>query len=95
VGRDPVNSFARSSRREARRSNETDMLSLTMRRSISLLAVLCFLSCAVPLFAQKTPEPPKAADYEDADGYVVLSILLNDAHSEDPVFYLPLFYFLP
>jgi hypothetical protein len=60
-----------------------------MRRSISVLAVLCFLSCAAPLFAQKTPARPKAADYEDADGYVVLSILLSHAHSEaDPSFLL-------
>lgn len=67
-----------------------------MRRSISVLAVLCFLSCAVPLFAQKTPEPPKAADYEDADGYVVLSILLSHAHSEmDPSFLLAPFLLSP
>jgi hypothetical protein len=68
----------------------------TMRRSISLLAVLCFLSCAVLLFAQKTPAPPKAADYEDADGYVVLSVLLSHAHSEmDPSFLLAAFQLSP
>ena len=62
---------------------------VSMRQSTSVLAVLCFLSFTAPLFAQKTPEPPKAADYEDADGYVVLSILLSHAHSEtDPSFLL-------
>ena len=67
-----------------------------MRPSISVLAVLCFLSCAVLLFAQKTPAPPKAADYEDADGYVVLSILLSRAHSEmDPSFLLAAFLLSP
>ena len=61
-----------------------------------ILAVLCFLSCAVPLFAQKLSEPPKAADYEDADGYVVLSILLSQAHSEmDPSFLLAHFLLSP
>jgi len=67
-----------------------------MRRSISVLAVLCFLSCVAPLFAQKTPAPPKAADYEDADGYVVLSILLSHVHSEvDPSFLLAPFQLSP
>ena len=67
-----------------------------MRRSISVLAVLCFLSCVAPLFAQKTPVPPKAADYEDADGYVVLSILLSHVHSEvDPSFLLAPFLLSP
>jgi len=67
-----------------------------MRRSISVLAVLCFLSCAVPVFPQKTPEIPKVADYEDADGYVVLSILLSHAHSEvDPSFLLSPFLLSP
>jgi hypothetical protein len=60
------------------------------------LAVLCFLFYAVPLFPQKTSEPPKAADYEDADGYVVLSILLSHAHSEvDPSFLLAPFLLSP
>ena len=60
-----------------------------MRRSISVLALVCLLSWAVPLFAQKTRETPKPADYEDADGYVVLAILLSHAHSEvDPSFLL-------
>ena len=69
---------------------------LNMRRSISVLAVLCFLSCVAPLFAQKTPAPPKAADYEDADGYVVLSILLSHVHSEvDPSFLLAPFLLSP
>ena len=64
--------------------------------SALILAVLCFLSCAVPLFPQKTPEPPKAADYEDADGYAVLSILLSHAHSEvDPSFLLAPFLLSP
>ena len=67
-----------------------------MRRSISVLAALCFLSCVAPLFAQKTPVPPKAADYEDADGYVVLSILLRHVHSEvDPSFLLAPFLLSP
>ena len=67
-----------------------------MRRSISVLAIACLLSGGVPLFAQKTPEPPKAADYEDADGYAVLSILLTHAHSEvDPSFLLAPFLLSP
>ena len=66
-----------------------------MRRSIAVLAVVCFLSCAGSLSAQKTPGPPKAADYEDADGYVVLSILLSHAHSEDPSFLLAPFLLSP
>ena len=67
-----------------------------MRRSISVLTALCFLSCAAPLFAQKAPEPPKAADYEDADGYAVLSILLSHVHSEiDPSFLLAPFLLSP
>ncbi|HTP68581.1 MAG TPA: hypothetical protein VMJ35_06720 [Dongiaceae bacterium] len=66
-----------------------------MRRNISVLAVVCFLSC-VPVFAQKTTETPKAADYEDADGYAVLSILLSRAHSEvDPSFLLAPFLISP
>ena len=69
---------------------------LNMRRSISVLAAVCLLSCAVPLFAQKTPETLKPADYEDADGYVVLSILLSHAHSEiDPSFLLAPFLLSP
>jgi hypothetical protein len=66
-----------------------------MKRSISILAVLCFLSCVVPLVAQKTAESPKAVDYDDADGYVVLSILLNHVHSEDPSFLLAPFLLSP
>jgi hypothetical protein len=67
-----------------------------MRQSISVLAVLCFLSSAVPLFPQKAPDPPKLADYEDADGYVVLSILLSHARSEvDPSFLLAPFLLSP
>jgi len=78
----------------ARRSNRK--FRLNMRRSISVLAVVCLLSCAVPLFAQKTPETLKPADYEDADGYVVLSILLSHAHSEiDPSFLLAPFLLSP
>ena len=69
---------------------------LIMRRSISVLAVLCFLSCVTPLFAQKTPVPPKTADYEDADSYAVLSMLLTHAHSEvDPSFLLAPFLLSP
>jgi len=66
-----------------------------MRRSISVLAILCFLPCVASLFAQKTPAP-KAADYEDTDGYVVLSILLTHVHSEvDPSFLLAPFLLSP
>ena len=67
-----------------------------MKQGISALAVLCFFSYAAPLFAQKTPEPSKAADYEDADGYVVLSLLLSRVHSEiDPSFLLAPFLVFP
>jgi hypothetical protein len=67
-----------------------------LRRSELILAALCFLSCAVPLFPQKTSEPAKVADYEDADGYVVLSILLSHARSEmDPSFLLAPFLLSP
>ena len=67
-----------------------------MNRIVSVLALLCFLSCAVPLFAQKTPETTKAVDYDDADGNAVLSILLTHAHSDvDPSFLLAPFLLSP
>jgi len=68
-----------------------------MRRIVSALVVVCFLSCAaVPLLAQNAPETPKAADYDDADGYAVLSILLSRVHSEiDPSFLLSPFLVAP
>lgn len=67
-----------------------------MKRGISVLAVACFLSCAVPLYAQKTPDAPKPADYDDADGYAVLSLLLTHAHSDvDPSFLLMPFLLSP
>jgi hypothetical protein len=63
-------------------------LAFNMRRSISVLTALCFL-LAVPLLAQKIPEAPKPADYEDADGYAVLSVILDHYHSDsDPNFLL-------
>jgi hypothetical protein len=66
------------------------------RRRISILVSLCVLFCAVPLFAQKTPEPPKPAEYDDADGYAVLSTLLSRAHSDaDPNFLLSPFQISP
>ncbi len=70
-------------------------LAFNMRRSVSILVALCFL-CAVTLFAQKTPDLPKPADYDDADGYAVLSFLLGHAHSEvDPSFLLSPFLLSP
>jgi hypothetical protein len=52
-----------------------------VRRGISILAAVCLLGCAASLFAQNAPESPKPADYQDADGYAVLSVLLDHEHS--------------
>jgi hypothetical protein len=46
-----------------------------------MLAAVCVVSCAAVLFAQTVPESSKAAEYEDADGYAVLSVLLDHEHS--------------
>ena len=70
-------------------------LAFKMRRSVSISVALSFLF-AVTLFAQKTPDLPKPADYDDADGYAVLSFLLGHAHSEmDPSFLLTHFLLSP
>jgi hypothetical protein len=54
---------------------------LGVRQKIPILGALCVLACAVPLFAQTATESPKPADYQDADGYAVLSVLLDHEHS--------------
>ncbi len=43
---------------------------------------MCVLSCTVSLFAQNTAQAPPPADYDDAEGYAVLSVLLDHYHSE-------------
>lgn len=70
-------------------------LTFNVRRSVSISVALCSL-CAVALFAQKTPDAPKPADYDDPDGYAVLSFLLDHAHSAvDPSFLLSPFLLSP
>jgi hypothetical protein len=54
---------------------------LDVWRRIPILAAVCVVSCAAVLFAQTAPESSKVADYEDADGYSVLSVLLDHEHS--------------
>jgi hypothetical protein len=51
-------------------------------RRILFLAVTCVLSCAMPLFAQNAAQAPAPGDYDDAEGYAVLSVLLDHYHSE-------------
>jgi hypothetical protein len=56
-------------------------LILDVRQRVPVVAAVCVLACTVPLFAQNAPESSKPADYQDADGYAVLSVLLNHEHS--------------
>jgi hypothetical protein len=51
-----------------------------MIRRVLIPAVICALFCAASAFAQNAPAPDKPADYADADGYAVLSILLAEFH---------------
>ncbi len=71
-------------------------MAFRMKLKFPFLAAILCVFCAAPLFAQKTPEAPKPADYDDADGYAVLSVILTHARSEaDPSFLISPFLISP
>jgi hypothetical protein len=51
-------------------------------RRFLFLTAACVLSCGVPLFPQTAAQAPPPADYNDPEGYAVLSVLLEHYHSE-------------
>ena len=51
-----------------------------MIRRILIPAMACALFCTAGAFAQNAPASDKPADYDDADGYAVLSVLLAEFH---------------
>jgi hypothetical protein len=51
-------------------------------RGTLLLKITCVLLCAAPLFAQSAPRSDKPADYDDPEGYTILSVLLGRYHLE-------------
>ncbi len=53
-----------------------------LTRRILFLTATWTLLFALPLFAQNAAQAPPPADYDDPEGYVVLSILLDHYHSE-------------
>ena len=53
-----------------------------MIRRILFLTVSCVLVCALPLLAQNAAQVAPPADYDDPDGYAVLSVLIEHYHSE-------------
>jgi hypothetical protein len=53
-----------------------------MIRKVLTLAVVCAFCCTTPLFAQNSSPSEKPADYEDADGFAVLAVLLEHYRPE-------------
>jgi hypothetical protein len=51
-------------------------------QKILALGAVCALCCATPLFAQNSSPSEKPADYEDADGFAVLAVLLEHYRPE-------------